>query len=355
MARPRIVFWPHATSPAVASYRIRCAQVRDGLAAAGVPTGLWRRGGGPFARAPDLLVLSKLTRPEALTRALALRRDHGTRLVVDLCDNVFFGAEAPERRERARALATALDGFDAVVTPSRFLLEAVAAHLRPTMRFAVIPDAVEALPRPGLPRLLLEARAFREIGALEADLREAGVAEGRRLVWFGISGTRKAQNGLADLEAFAPLLEAHDVEAPITLTIVTDSRRRYEETFGRSPIRTRFLAWNLWTFDACLAAHDIAVLPVRPNPYNLAKSANRLTTAFARGLGVAASAIPSYEPFRAAAVLDDFGAGLGRLMRSGAERRRRVEAGQAIIDRDYRLGNVVRKWRDLIGDLLGGG
>lgn len=352
MARPRIVFWPHATDLAVASYRIRCAQVRAGLAAAGVPTGLWRRGGGPFAAAPDLLVLSKLTRPEALARALALKRDHGTRLVVDLCDNVFFGAEAPERRERARALATALDGFDAVVTPSLFLMEAVAAHLRPSMRFVVIPDAVEALPQPGLPRLALETRAFRALGAMEADLRAAGVAEGRRLIWFGISGTRRAQNGLADLEAFAPMLEAHDIEAPITLTVVTDSRPRYEEAFGRSPLRTRFLAWNFWTFNSCLAAHDIAVLPVRSNPYNLAKSANRMTTAFARGLAVAASAIPSYEPFRSVAVLDDFGAGLGRLMRSGAERRRRVEAAQAIIDADYRLASVVGKWRVLIAELL---
>lgn len=355
---PRIVFWPHTTRASVASYRIRCAQIRGALAGQGVETGLWRERPGfvawllPERPAPDLLVLSKRTSPAALAQALDLRRHHGTRLVLDLCDNIFFASDDPARRARSARLAEMLSGLDAIVTPSDYLRDVVAAQVRPDMRFEVIPDAVEAEPAPGLAVRLIEAAAFARLAAFRADLAGSGIAEGRRLIWFGISGTRKANNGLSDLEAFAERLEKHNAEAPISLTVVSDSRRRFEETLGSSPIQTRYLEWNYWTFGACLASHDIAILPVRPNAYNLAKSANRLTTAFAHGVAVCASGIPSYAPFRECAVLDDWDEGLAGLMRSPQARARRIVAARRIIEADYTLASATRKWRGLFAELL---
>ncbi len=352
MTPTRVAFWPNTTDVSVASYRIRCAQVRDALAARGVPSSLYRppgrfSGAGPV---PDLLILVKRTREADLLAALELGRRHGTRLVLDLCDNIFFGGDAPDPSRAAR-LGAILGGFDAIVTPSEFLRDAVATHVRPDMRFQVIPDAVEAERAPSLAARLIAAPAFARLSRLRADLAASGIAEGRRLIWFGISGTRKSRNGLYDLAAFADALARQDARAPISLTIVSDSRATFRALFGDARFRVRYLEWNFWTFNHCLRAHDIAVLPVRRNDYNWAKSANRLTTAFANGLAVAASGIPSYQPFRDSALLDDWDEGLARLMADGPERRARIAAARDTIEGAYTLAAVGAEWAALLSDL----
>jgi hypothetical protein len=352
-----VAFWPSTTDNAVASYRIRCAQIRRGLAERGIETTLFRAGSGMIARlrptgaAPDILILSKRTKEAAFELADDLKRKHGTRTVLDLCDNLFFSADPAEAAGRAVRLGSRLNGFDAIVTPSAYLRDAIAAHVRPDMTFVIIPDAVEQEPQASLGVRLREAPAFRRLSALRAELARSGVSEGRRLVWYGISGTKKARNGLYDVDAHAAVLERHHRRRPLSLTVVTDSRRRYDETLAGRSFPTFFVRWNYWTFNACLRLHDIAVLPVQRNEYNWAKSANRLTTALANGLAVCATAIPSYEPFRGSAVLDDWEDGLADLMASEAGRRARIEAGRAVIDTEYTLQAATRKWADLLGQL----
>ena len=349
MTPTRIAFWPNTTDVSVASYRIRCAQIRDGLAARGIPTSLYRPR-GRFAAAspvPDLLVLVKRTRDADLAAALELGRLHGTRLVLDLCDNIFFGGDT----EDAARLGGVLGGFDAIVTPSGFLRDAVAAHVPTGMRLPVIPDAVEAEPTPSPVARLIAAPAFLRLSRLRAELAASGVAEGRRLIWFGISGTRKSRNGLYDLAAFSDMLARHDARAPVSLTIVSDSRAKYRELFAGAGFRVRYLDWNFWTFNHCLRLHDIAVLPVRRNDYNWAKSANRLTTAFANGVAVAASAIPSYQPFHDSALLDDWDEGLARLMDAKPERLARIAAARGTIEADYTLAAASAKWASLLAGL----
>ncbi len=108
------------------------------------------------------------------------------------------------------------------------------------------------------------------------------------------------------------------------------------------------VGWNRLTVDRALAAHDVALIPIRPNAYNLAKSANRVTTAFADGLAVCATAIPSYEPFRGVAVLDDWETGLAGLMASPDARRARVAAGREIIARNYSQAVIAARWKRLL-------
>jgi glycosyltransferase involved in cell wall biosynthesis len=350
----KVAFWPHTTSNAVASYRIRCAQVRRGLAASGVASSLYRGRVIGSRAAPDILVLSKNTRERAFEQAFALKRAHGTRVVLDISDNVYFGGEHAARAERLRRLTDSLRGLDAIVTPSAFLDEAIAARVGPGPRRAIIPDAVEPEPEPALATRVIEAAAFRRLARLRRELAASGIAEGRRLVWYGISGTRKAQNGLYDFAACADLLEQHNRRQPVSLTVITDSRPVFEEVLGGRGFATRFVKWNFWTFNACVRLHDVAVLPIRRNDYNWAKSANRLTTAFANGVAVCASTIPSYEPFRDSAVLDDFEAGLARLMEAKPEREARIRAARAVIEAGYTLRAVTGKWIGLLADLAEG-
>ena len=350
MPAPLIAFWPRSTRNSVASYRIRCARVRDELARRGIATTLYDGRG-----APDLLLLSKRSDPASLEQALALREEHGTRVLLDLSDNVYFGADTAEGAERARfeALTAALRRLDAIVTPSAFLRDAIAARVGDGPRFEVIPDAVEPVPAPGLGARLWNARAFHALGRLRRAVAAGGAGRGRRLLWFGISGTKKARNGLYDLETLTGSLARHQAEAPLSLTILSDDRRKYAELFAAAPFPTFYADWNYWTFDASFAGHDIALLPVRRNDYNWAKSANRLTTAFARGVAVAATGIPAYAPFADCAVLDDWEDRLGALMRDHAGRASRIRAGAARALASYGPGPIATRWEALFAELVG--
>ncbi len=353
MANPEITFWPHSTRLSVASFRIRCAQVRAGLRDLGIETSLRDERAADFARPPDVLILSKRTDSVSLQTAIRLRRERGTRLILDLCDNVYYGyaAAVPVDRLRFDALTEALNQLDLIVTPSDYLRDAVSAHVRSDMPFATIPDAVESPPATNLLTRLRHLPAFARMERLRHRVEGARIAEGRRLIWFGIGGTRKARNGLYDLASFCDALERHDRARPISLTILSDSRRKYREVLANRRFRTWYTPWNYWTFDKAFAFHDIAILPVRRNDYNWAKSANRLTTAFANRVAVCATAVPSYEPFRRAAVLDDWDEGLAHLMDSAADRAHRIEIGRSLIEQDYTCAAVSRRWAEALSSL----
>lgn len=354
MPAPRIAFWPRSTRNSVASYRIRCARIRDELARRGISAALYD-GREDGRGAPDLLILSKRSDPASLDRALALRERHGTRILLDLSDNVYFGAETAEGAARAgfEALTAALRRLDAVVTPSDFLRDAIAARVGAGPRFVVIADAVEPVPEADLATRLWNARAFHALGRLRRAVAAGGAGQGRRLIWFGISGTKKARNGLYDLETLTPNLARHHAEAPLSLSILSDNRRKYTELFAAAPFPTFYADWSYWTFDACFAGHDIALLPARRNDYNWAKSANRLTTAFARGVAVAATGIPSYGAFADCAVLDDWDGGLAELMRDHPGRAARIRVGAERAWASYGPEPIARRWEELFADLLG--
>ncbi len=348
-----VAFWPRTTQRNVASYRIRCAQIRTALAGMGMETDLIDpRGPSPDAPAPRVVVMVKNFGREALDRAFAWRAASGTRLILDICDNPFFeGAAGKRPGADPGRLAADLDRADLIVTPSTYLREAIASRLRPDMRFVVIPDAVEEPPAADLATRLVNARSFFQAARLPGRLRKAAPA-GRRLIWYGLSGTAKARNGLYDLETYADILNAHHAREPVSLTIVTDRPWRHRAVISRFRCATFAIEWNRWTIDRLIAEHDIALIPIRLNDYNLAKSANRVTTAFANGAAVCATAIPSYEPFRGVACLDDWEAGLAALMASPEARRESVRAGREIVDRDYSLAVIAARWKTLLTGML---
>ena len=93
-----VAFWPRTTQQNVASYRIRCAQIRTALAGMGMETDLiGPRGPSPDAPAPRVLVMVKNFGREALDRAFAWRAASGTRLILDICDDPFFEGAAGKR------------------------------------------------------------------------------------------------------------------------------------------------------------------------------------------------------------------------------------------------------------------
>ena len=354
-----ISFWPQTRNINTASYRIRCAQVVDALREAGTDVKIYsdkiRRYFQflPFMGAPDILVLSKRTRLTSLARAVKLKQKYGTKLILDLSDNIYFeGAkDKAGTREKRLKLPSYVNQFDMIVTPSPYLESELRQHIRKDMHFRVIPDAVENTPTLSSADRAKETKAFEALSAFQNDIAANGIETGRRLVWFGVSGTEAARNGMYDVEAYCEILERHNAEKPISLSIISDDEARHRELFGKAGFKTHYLDWNFFTFNSALKLHDIAILPIRTNRYTLSKSANRITTSFADGLAVCASLIPSYEPFKGAAVFDDWEEGLARLMRDGEDRSARIELARQIIANEYSLPVIAKEWQKVFEEL----
>ncbi|QCI97342.1 glycosyltransferase family 4 protein [Agrobacterium larrymoorei] len=356
MTSSKVHFWPHTKKTSVASHRIRCQNVMRGLQKIGISTAyyqslLHRRFNSFFLnRPPKILVLSKRTKLSSLEWAIKLKQEHNTKLILDICDNIFFNS-TDERNVNYRKTVAALNMFDLVVTPSNFLANAIAHHLHPQMRVEVVLDAVEQSIPYGKLDHVFRRKPISELEGLRANIQASGVELGRRLVWFGHHGTTKAQNGMFDLEHFANIFEQHHAEKPISLTIISNNKERYLQIFEKHRFTTQYLEWNLGTVDHALQMHDIALIPVRQNNYNLSKSANRVTTSLANGLAVCASAIDSYEPFRSCITLDDWEDGLRKLMASPQKRQRCVDEGMRLVEQHYTQAAVSRRWQQLLQDL----
>jgi len=343
-----VAFWPHTTDWQVASARLRCREIVTGLNAAGLATALYQ----PNDAAPHVLVLSKRYDRESLAHALGLRAAHGTRLVLDLCDNHFHNDHpTPLFIERAQQLAQAVRQVDRVVAASLALADAVRREVPDAPAIDVIGDLVESRLQPPR-RWRARVTARWQLLRLRRELRLDGVAVGRRLVWFGNHGSPNVDGGMQDLASIRSALEQHHHAAPLSLTVISNSRERFDAVTQGWPWPCHYLPWSSASFDDALALHDVALIPVRLNRFTACKTANRVATAAVHGLAVAADAIPAYEEFRSCIVLNDWHAGLARLMNDGDLRRASVACVQAVLQAQYAPAIVTARWRAVLESLV---
>lgn len=342
-----IAFWPHTTDRGVASYRIRCALVIEGLGGLGASSRLYTPGDPP----PGLLVLSKRYDPASVAQARALRESGGTRWVLDLCDNHFHYREdqpvGSHLQARSAHLVEAVHAADWVVVASQRLAEEVSTHCPQVRGLSVIEDAVDDITTPAARAQALGAKE--QVHRLRQRLFFAWhrAAPGRRLVWFGNHGFRHADGGMLELQTLTDALNRHHARAPLSLTVISNSHRKFRVLRAAWRFPSLYLPWSNRLFAAVMPAHDVALVPVQINPVTVCKTNNRLVTAFSLGIAVAAGSIPSYEEFRGLAVLDDWDDGLGALMDDARQRALRVERAMALIGSRYTVRIISRKWAAL--------
>jgi hypothetical protein len=177
------------------------------------------------------------------------------------------------------------------------------------------------------------------------------VPPGRRLVWFGNHGSGYAEGGMADLSKLHSLLEQAQQDAPLSLTVISNHRGKFEQLVQAWRLPTHYLAWHPATISRALQLHDVAVIPIGLNPFTLCKTNNRVATAFLHGLAVVADTIPSYTEFADSAVLDDWGPGLHRLLHDSAWRQQRLALGQQRVRDHWNLPHIVDQWQRALGGL----
>lgn len=343
-AQPLAAFWPHTDDERVASARLRCSLIVRELQRRGVGARIHR----PGDPAPRTLVLSKRYDAASLAHAQDLRAAAGTRLVLDLCDNHFHYERAIEPFvQRAADLRAAVRSVDGVVAASGALADEVKQQVGDAPPIEVIGDLVEPRLQPPS-RRAERVRQWWRLVRLRLKLRNAGASSGRRLVWFGNQGSANVEGGMSDLASVQQTLQEHHRAAVLSLTVISNSRERFDALTQGWAFPCLYLPWSSATFDDALALHDIALIPVRANPFTRCKTANRVATASVHGLAVVADTIPAYEEFRDCIVLDDWSAGLARLMQRADERSAAVARARALLEERYAPPVIAARWLALL-------
>jgi hypothetical protein len=317
MTRPSVRWVPGARTREVASARLRCYGPCSALANAGWDSRVARR------RQPirsSVVVFQKAYDECHLALAARLRR-RGTKILLDVCDNHLYNpTRNPLLAERADRLSRMVDLADGVTT-STPTLAALIQH--PVIR--VIDDALEVA---------------------EPALSLRGHHE-PRLVWFGNAGSEDLRFGMSDLGAIVPALESLAQSKNFHLLVVSNSVDAFRRHVASSRLDARYYPWNSDSA-AILASADIALLPVRPNPFTVCKTSNRVVTSLRNGLAVVAGRIPSYEEFAPFISFDEWEANVGHYLDNPEARRCQVLAGQRYIDRRFPPGLLVSQWSEAI-------
>lgn len=340
LAPPFRIGWrPTSGDARIASVRIRCLNPLGELQRHGYPVELYR----PSRRGSYAAVIFSKVYDEATQAEAERLRAAGAWVVLDLCDNHFhddIGSEAA--RTAADRLRRMLGLADELVASTEAMADVLRQETGGGTPVTVIGDAVEATIE-GVRTLPWDRwRDHRRLARLTERLRGGSAA---RLVWFGSHGGPSGDHGMADLEAIRPLLESLHAEHPLSLTVISNSAEKFDRLIRPWSLPTNYLAWSPVTFLPALRLHEIAVIPIRSNPFTRCKTNNRLATALAAGLATVATAIPSYQAFASACVLDDWSGGLRRYIFDPEARRRAVALGQDLVRRDWTLPVIADQWQ----------
>lgn len=333
-------WWSHTRRASVASYRLRCLQVIAALRTRGIGAGLYQKG-----RAPSVLVLSKRYDPPSLEHAQQLRVRHGTRLVLDLCDNHFYSqSDDALWVARAESLRQAVRAVDMVVCGSSYLEAVVRKEAGQAVLTTVIGDAAEPPFTPSRLQGWRHPVAEVQLRGLQAHLHSLPVVRERRLVWFGNHGSAYAEGGMNDLERIqSALLRAHQ-DGPISLTIISNNAAKYKSLTRSWTFPHHYLGWHLTTFSRALMQHSVALIPVEHNPFTLCKTSNRVITSSLHGLAVAADSLPSYQEFDGCVVLDDWDAGFRELLSDQQRQEKNTALARQKIQGHWTLEQIADQW-----------
>jgi hypothetical protein len=174
-----------------------------------------------------------------------------------------------------------------------------------------------------------------------------------RVVWFGNGESKGIEIGLTELGRIMPELESLHRTTPLRLTVISNSRRRFDEYVGASPLPVRYVRWHATTFAQHFSTNDVCIIPMNVNPYSICRTNNRVRTALLLGLPVVATEIPSYKEFFPWMLVEGWTKNIARYADDRVLAQQHVEGAQAYINSTYTSARVVEQWNRVFESLLG--
>lgn len=343
-SRMKVRFWPHTRRSSIASYRIRCSAIVNGLRDRGVDAAVISR-----PEPADVVVLSKRYDDESLDACLRLRADTGTRLILDLCDNHFYSStDDVSAARQAFSLRRTLEAVDGVIASSAILASQLACSARIRGSLNVIEDVIEEPIIPPLMKRIWQPRSETRLLRLDNWLSRQATMRNMRLVWFGNAGDNVRKGGMESLLKIQYVLESLSQRYPLSLTIISNSRQKFLEICSAWRVPVFYLPWSLHTVSRALCLHGISVIPIEQNPFTQAKTANRVTASIMHGLAVVADHIPSYEPYADMIFLNDWSTSLEALLSDAKFWEARVRMARQRLQPDVHNEQIFHKWSAIL-------
>lgn len=340
----KIRFWPHTQDVNIASFRIRCLLVSKGLSSEGFDSKTISE-----PEPSDLLILSKRYDERSLEKALRLRATSGTRIALDICDNHFHSKSNNSYTNRRQGdLSEALRSVDLVIASSHYLASELVRHVPDIRKTAIVDDIIESPNDPTWLDRALHPLDEIKLQRLEDALKATSTERQHRLVWFGNAGGGLVDGGMENISLIRDEIESIGKLAPISLTVISNSRCMFSNTCENWNIPTHYLRWSRHTISRALRLHGTSIIPIERNPFTQAKTANRITTSLVHGLAVIADSIPSYQAFSKFVYLDDWTNSLKLMAMDKDTWMSRVQLGIESIQVDQYNRTIIGQWKEAI-------
>lgn len=314
----KITWIPHSLNPVFAGVRLRCLLPQAELRLSGQNVSIANEK-SDLSNADILIVQGKWLldahSPEALLRRMGRLRaaqSKGTKLVLDSFDNYFMNeGKDGERGRLLEVYRSCLTHFNRFTVSSPGLVPFLRRELTSTTLIDVVGDPLEGMKSHHLYESALQRmnpgrwpdhwRSWRD----RSNVRSKRKLE-RRLMWFGNHGTTYASSGMGELSRILPSLQDIATRLPIHLTVVSNSRHRFEEITAQFDIPKTYREWNRLHFVPLLREQDLVLLPANVTAFTASKSNNRLLLPLSQGIPVIADALPDYLPWRDHCAIDEW-------------------------------------------------
>lgn len=274
----------------------------------------------------SLVIFQKAYAAEDLALASHLKT-RNVRVAFDLCDNHFFNPmHSKELEERADRLKRMIALADAITVSNKGLGELT------NRQYTLIDDMVEV----SIHTLLAE-KVFGPICNLKKRKR-------LRLVWFGSAGSEVPRFGMIDIQRIIPELNELNNHLKIELTVISNSKEKYNQYLSGARFPTTYYEWNRITFPYIMQLHDITVIPIDLNPFTAYKTNNRPVLSLLLGLPVVADKIPSYEVLSEFLRFDNWKESIYTYWKDATLRRSDVARGRNFIRTNYNFEIISNQW-----------
>jgi hypothetical protein len=354
----KIGWIPHINNPIFAGVRYRCFYPIAELSSRGYLAEVYQPQNKADYRV--LLVQAKwiLDAPDGATRLariaeiLELKQTQGTRIIVDACDNYLFTYRG-QKQQAADDLKTFIEQAGSLVTASASLATEFRNAIGGSVQYTVIGDGVETkkninqkesvhkkLNPKRLQNYLILTRYKQRI----AQRKSRGVTN---LIWFGNHGSRGVSGGMSDLAKLQSALSTINKRTSVCLTILSNSRQKFDSVFTNWNIELEYLEWNRITSIDIVACNDVALIPISQNAFTLHKSNNRLVLPLSLGLGVIADSIPAYEEFSDFCCLNKWDE-MAEYLNDKDARDAKTRRGQRYIEENWTIKKICDQWENLI-------
>ncbi len=273
--RVQIAFASSARSINQASFRLRCNRVIDELSHKGVDAHLYKNG-----MIPKILIISKIYDHSYLRKLTNLKKEHNTKLFLDLCDNHFLDSN------KAQIIQRLLLDLDGIIVTTNELKNVV--NEQTNLPIYVIPDLLERFEY-NCNSILQRIYYKLKFGIIQTMLKKN---RKYNLIWFGNAKNSFNNGGVNDLLLIKERLDA--LKDDFCLLIVSNSFWAYFNIKKQLKIKTVYCPFDIYTMPAIFERCAVCVLPISIDEFSSCKSTNRIETLLYYKIAVWTDSVPSY-------------------------------------------------------------